>query len=469
MIKVAFQVLVILFFLSSQAQDSLKVMPVKDFVQLVREHHPMMQQADLMQEYARREVGVARGNFDPKYDFDFTRKVFKGTTYYDYLDHGLKIPTWIGADIKAGFEKNSGVFVNPTNFTPPSGLLYFGVDIPIGKGLWMDERRALVRQAQAAAQLTEGERRKLQIKFMSSAIKDYLDWALLFQRVQLLDESIRLAEIRKQGICERVIQGDLPSIDSVEAITLLNDRLNEWTLLKNALDMQRNKMELYLWSPDGLPLELESRVVPQAVSSVVQEPNTVVLRDSIKEQHPEIIKLRAKVSHYKIEQAWRRNEVLPGVIFSARYLNTPDHSFRNDFNYAYTQNNYKIMVGLAQPLFIRKEINKMKLSAVKYAMAQNDLTMAARELNTEFENALLGMKTWETYQSRQTQNAALLRQLLDGEQSRFQNGESTVFLINSRETKWLEGASKQLESKVKYEKALLEVYTSAGVFPALVP
>jgi outer membrane protein TolC len=450
---------------SSIAQDSLSVLGLKEFLILVQNNHPIIKQTDLMGEGAQREIGVTRGNFDPKYDFDYTRKVFKGTTYFDYLDNGLKIPTWIGADLKAGFEKNSGLFVNPTNFTPPSGLLYFGVDVPIGKGLWMDERRALVRQAQAAAQMTDGERRKLQLKLMSSAIKDYLDWSLLYERQKLLISSVKLAEVRMEGIRQRVIQGDLPSIDSVEAMTVLNDRRNELVLNENNLVLQKNSVELYLWSPEGLPLEMEDIMVPSFQSDVLVLPNPNTFRDSVQVQHPEIIKLRAKVAHFKIEQSLRRNELLPGIVFSAKYLNTPDHSFRNDLNYSYLQDNYKIQLALVQPLFIRKEVNKMKLSGIKLSMVENELSLASRELNNDLDNAFISVNTWSVYKQRQRQNSNLLKQLFEGEQERFVSGESTVFLVNSRESKWLEGASKDLEAQVKYEKAILDVYLGAGVFP----
>ena len=148
------------------AQDSTKVLSSDQFMQMVLQNHPVVKQYALLTESAKMEVRMARGKFDPEFDLDYNNKVFKGTNYYGYTDAGLKVPLWFGPDLKLGYENNTGEYINNSDYTPPGGLSYLGIHIPLSAELIMDERRAIVRQAQIGQKITEAERVKLINKFI---------------------------------------------------------------------------------------------------------------------------------------------------------------------------------------------------------------------------------------------------------------------------------------------------------------
>ena len=53
--------------------------------------------------------------------------------------------------------------------------------------------------------------------------------------------------------------------------------------------------------------------------------------------------------------------------------------------------------------------------------------------------------------------------LLSAELLNFQTGESSLFLVNTRETKLIEARAKLLELQVKYQKAKINLLWAAGV------
>jgi len=65
-------------------------------------------------------------------------------------------------------------------------------------------------------------------------------------------------------------------------------------------------------------------------------------------------------------------------------------------------------------------------------------------------------------QERMVANALTLR---NGEQTRFENGESSLFLINSREAKLLDAQVKLYSLRTKYAKARTTLYWAAGEIP----
>jgi outer membrane protein TolC len=64
--------------------------------------------------------------------------------------------------------------------------------------------------------------------------------------------------------------------------------------------------------------------------------------------------------------------------------------------------------------------------------------------------------------SIQNQNYSYCKLLVNAEEQRFKGGESSLFLINSRENKALESYEKLLDVQTKYFKTIAAVKWSAG-------
>jgi hypothetical protein len=108
---------------ASRADISM-IFTLEDFYFHIMENHPVAKQAYLLQGQAKQELRVARGLLDPSINSRLYKKELGGTNYFTLWDNTLRIPVWYGTDIKAGFERNSGVNVNGENYTPSTGLSY---------------------------------------------------------------------------------------------------------------------------------------------------------------------------------------------------------------------------------------------------------------------------------------------------------------------------------------------------------
>lgn len=458
-------VLLFTFVTCVKAEDSLKVFPFKDFYSIILNHHPIAKQALLLNEAAQKELRVARGGFDPKYDFDYVRKEFKGTTYFDYIDNGLKIPLWFGADIKSGFEKNSGLFVNPTNYTPPEGLWYLGMEFPIGQGMIIDERRAVVKQAKLATEISELERIKLINKILLSAAKDYWEWYFQYQRMLQMKYAYSLGEIRYSGIKERIIQGDLASIDSTEALIVVQERWLEFQKALNDFQNAEIMLSNYLWTENGEPLQIVAMSPEEPlINGSMSDSTFTKLSGFALENHPEIIKLRYKIKQLEIDKNLKYNNLLPGISVGLKYLSTPQRNLLADLNSEYVSNNYKITVSLSQPLFLRKERGKYQLAKIKLLHAEYDQRVTNREIGNTLASAYNDVLTYKELIQFQQKVFTNTKILFEGEKARFENGESTLFLVNSRESKMIESKIKVFELRAKLEKAIAQLYWSAGKY-----
>jgi len=169
--------------IADNAADTSRVMTLESFISIVLMNHPVVKQADLLPENARQEIRLARGAFDPKLESSWDVKNFKDTEYYDIFNTTLKVPTWFPVDPKISVDRNRGVFLNPENAIPAGdnfGQVTAGLSLPVGRGLFIDQRRASVQQAEIFGQITDAERIKMINKILLSASKDYWEWYFTF-------------------------------------------------------------------------------------------------------------------------------------------------------------------------------------------------------------------------------------------------------------------------------------------------
>ncbi|MCB2407007.1 TolC family protein [Hymenobacter lucidus] len=452
--------------------DTSQLFTLADLLTYVTLRHPVARQAALLPEKALQEVRLARGAFDPAATSKYYGKTLGGKEYFHDWDSQLRVPLWFGADVKAGYERGVGTYVNPENYTSPAGLSYLGISVPLTQGLLIDERRAAVRQAQALRGLAEAERRSALNKLVLQATKDYWDWTLHFQRQQLLRRNVELADVRLRAIRQRVRLGDLAAIDSVEALTELQNR--QATLVQAQVQWQNATLQLsnYLWDEQQQPRELPATVQPQPLPgptawlALSTDSLTSLLNQAA--QHPELLKSQAKRSQLGIERRLLRNKMLPKLTLDYNVLQagapfqaegTP--SLRG----AYLENNYKLGASFAYPLLLRQERSKLQLNSLKLREIELDLQQDTRAIQTGVRTVAAewqALREQLRLQEQVVQNAERLRQ---GEQARFENGESSVFLLNAREALVVTAQLKLAELQAKYAQTKAQLRWSAGSMP----
>lgn len=457
------------------AQQKGKIFPFKDYYELVLANHPMAKQAFLLSDIAKSEVLMARGTLDAKFEFEITQKFLQdrtqfdsknqGTNYYTYLDNGLKIPLWFGPDLQFGFEDNTGKLVNPTSFTPPGGLAYAGVKIPILQGMVIDERRAAVRQARIMQNIAENEKIKLVNKVLFSASKAYLDWIYEYKRFMFLSESYKFAEIRFEGIKQRALNGDAAFIDTLEALSLFQERLIDLQNVENDLQNAQVVVSTFLWTPQNEPLELDMALIPEVDTTFIKLSDSKIkeIQSVQSTQHPELLKLDGKLRQYEIEVKLARDKLLPNFDIDYKYLTSNISNYTGEISSNYLANNYKVGLTLLQPIFLRKERGKIQLTKIKLNQTQFERNMAAREIANNITQVANDLETYELQIKLQQSLVGYAKALRDAELEKFNVGESSMFLTNSRETKFLETQVKLADLKRKLEKTKFELLYEAGV------
>ena len=425
-----------------------------EFLGYVKKYHPLVKQADLKLNEAQANLMQARGAFDPKIEVDFNEKQFKDNQYYSILNSSFKIPTWYGIELKAGFDNSEGIYVNPENTLPNSGLTSFGISVPVGQGLFINQRMADLRKAKIAQNLNAAERNLQAIEVLYEASVSYANWKRAFEEVKLYENYLVNASNRYKGIEKLISEGDKPAIDSIEAGIVVKTRLLNLEDAKLKLIKAKLELSNYLWLENNVPFELKDDLIPEitlskTIKEVLQinELNPIDLNN-----HPKIKALDAKIAMLKADKKLKANALLPKLDVSYNYLSEP--SYIDNYRFE----DYKIGVNFSFPLFLRKERAGVKLATIKIQDSEFGLQFERKSL----ENKIKSQQQEITSLEKQREYIRKLIQdyntLLNAEDRLFEMGESSLFIINSRENSLVSSQINEIALENRYLNAIIGLF-----------
>ena len=448
-----------------KAQDSLKTLSALQVMEIVKQFHPVAKQADIFVEKAKSDVTIARGMFDPVLKNETAQKTFDGTDYYYYNRPELSIPTWFGVEVSAGLEYLSGNRTDPVETKGQTS--YFGVSVPLAKNLLMDKRRAALQTAKIFRDASAVEKRNMLNNLLLDAMNSYWNWVKQYQVYKILTEALIVNEKRVELIKTAFRLGDRPAIDTIEALT----QLQNIELLKNQawLDYQNTGLELsvFLWLANTTPFNLSLDIVPGdnlQLSNIAAEPIPDLnnLLEAAIKNHPELVIYNYKIDVLTVDKKLKFQELLPSLNFRYNQLGKGYDMLKTVTNPLF-ENNYQYGLSFGIPLRLsqgRGEYRKAKLKITETQLQQKQKQLQLENKVKSYFNELFMLKSQVALQEKALKNYQALQR---GEEIRFQAGESSLFLINARENKTLEALQKLQELKAKYYKTENTLQWSAGL------
>lgn len=447
------------------AQDSLKTLSEKQVMEIVKQFHPITKQADINIEKAKADITTARGMFDPLLSAKLNNKTFAGIEYYDHFQPELIIPAWYGIEINAGLENLSGNRINPEETSGKTS--YAGITVPLAKNLLMDKRRAALQQAKIFRQMSEVEKRTTLNDLLLEAVKTYWQWVQHYQEMKVIADVVTVNEKRFELVKIAFRQGDRPAIDTVEALT----QLQSFRLMLNEaqLDFQNAGLELsvFLWNKNTEPVTLPASVVPDNDWEKIGITNISlpVLEDIVswaKTNHPDLLQYNFKLDALDVEKKLKFQELLPTINFRYNQLGK-GYDILKTTTAPLFENNYRYGISFSIPLRLsegRGEYRKAKWKIRETELQRSQKILMVENKVRSYYNELVTLRKQVSLQQQQYNNYLVLQR---AEETRFFNGESSLFIVNNRENKTLEALQKLRELETKYFKTLNSLYWAGGV------
>ena len=443
------------------AQEDNKILPLQDFIAKVKLHHPLAKVAAITEEKALANIQIAKGAFDPVLDVEINTKTFDGKNYYKYNSGEIKIPLPIG-DFKTGIENNAGQFLNSEVTRGRSS--YAGVEIPLVKNLLIDKRRAALQQARIALNENRQLRNIMMNDLLLDAYLSYNEWAAAYKLYSIFSEYVNVSAARLKLINIGFTNGDRAAMDTTEAYI----QMQSFMLLQNdayiALNTAIFQMDNFLWDKNEVAQQIADNIIPDTLvlSQINIQQSLSYFQVTSNATNPLLLQYKYKIEGLEVERKLKFQNLLPEINAKANLLNRDFNPLKNA-GLPLLENNNRWGIGVKIPLFFRQGRGEYKMA--KLRLQENNLYFVQKIIETEnkikdYYNRVTVLQT----QIATAKSASLnYNALLKNELLRFNNGESSLFLINSRENKVLEIKQKIIELEMKLMKAFYTLNWAAGL------
>ena len=457
-------VLFVALLLTSNVLYSQNTLSISNTFELMNQFHPIAKQAGLKIDLSKATLLSTRGAFDPAFYISNDQKTFDGKNYYFYSNPELKIPTWYGIEIKGGLENNYGDKLSVENTIGKSS--YLGVSVPLLKDLIIDKRRSDLAQSKILVNLTQAERQLVVNDLFLDGASSYWSWAYSHQKQKLFTEVLAKTKNRLEFIKQSFQAGDRAAIDTVEGVlqyqNILNLQTEAWSDLIEAQSLLSN----FLWDKNELPYALNENIQPDsswinvdidaftvpALLSVIEEANQI---------HPKLKMLAFKSDILEIDKLYKTQSLLPTLRVNYNFLNK-GYEFTSPFNSALYQNNYKVGLQFGLPLFLRQARGDLKQAKIKIEQQNLEIGQTRLEIENKIKTYYAALSAFRNQYKINQKSLDNTKRLLDVELERFDIGESSLFLVNNREIKYIEVVLKGYELKTKFFKTLVALNWAKG-------
>lgn len=431
------------------------------FINNIKTNHPLIKRAQNIGEIGNAQLKSARGNYDPTINGNYENKYYNNKNYYSILNSEIKQPIFTSQYLKAGYEYGQGTNISPEETTSSYGLGYLGIEASLLQGLVIDKRRAEVLKAQHYKAINNAEQKQLTNAILFDASVNYAEWLYSQRTVMVFNYFNQLATERFIAVKQLALSGERPSVDTTEASLLAQQRFLDYlsATIENqnkiadvaTANWQSDKADVFslsLKSKDSL-----SKLVNELKLKMVEELNENNINNPLIEQY------YAKQKLLQVEKRYKAELIKPKLDVKYNFLTS---NSVNNFNTQLSTNNYKWGASLSFPLFLRSSIADFKIAQLNLKNTNYELDNKQNELQNKISLTLNSIRIVEQQLKTAASNVAYSKEMVQAEKIKFDNGESSLFLINTRETKWLESELKLIEYQLKYTKNIFSLIYLKG-------
>ena len=451
--------LIVVFILISftvYANAQQKVFSEEELIAVIEKFHPVAKQASIDVKIAKAEILSSRSGFDPIFTNESARKEFGGLTYYDHQLNEIGIPSWYGVDLYVGTERMTGSRLNPEETN--GSITYMGLSIQPLQNLLMDKRRAVLLQAKNFFLLSEVQRRIVVNDLLQDALQTYWNWWEKYYVQKIMLAALSNAEKRFALVKTAFQLGDRPAIDTIEALTQVQSFQIKHAEAYQNLVGAGLQLSAFLWTEDGEQIVLPFDASPPAF----KERKLFTLEEvlSFASAHPELKQYDYRLKGLQIGKQLAFQSLLPE--FKLKY-NQTGYNLSKTVNAPWFNNNYRLGVSISVPLRLSEGRGNYEKAKLKIESTRLDQTNKQVQLITKVKQYYTEWQQTETQLHLQGRLLANTTALQKGEETRFINGESSLFLLNAREQKTIEEEKKLVELKAKAQKLSVSVKWAAGL------
>ncbi len=436
------------------------------FLLQVKSHHPILLLARLKQQSVTAQRLEKQGAFDPSINAGSAFKRYNSSAdlgkVQEVVDSQFSIDflTRYGIRITAGMNLAIGDIKTPVYPTGEGGEYFVDITLPLFRGAGINpesagESKAFLREDQAVFL-----RRQVELLLLPDALNHYWNWVGAKEKLGVENELLEIAQFRTKAVQQKIEKGLLPEITGIEAEREVQRRLGRLYKAERVLQEAAFKLARFLWHEN---LEPASTPVPNQVPGNIPLPVRYT-KERLSQgklqalsNRPELQILNLAKEMAGIDQQLAQNTLLPQIDLFV----TPGYQVGEGA----IEGGGEIVAGISMslPLFQRSSRGQVEQAKIAIENLTVRERQTIREIMLQIADKVSAVNaTFDRYQAAE-QELKLAKQLESGEKSRFEYGDSTLFLVNRRERASGEAKLGLINVLVEYHQAVADFRAATGM------
>ncbi len=419
-----------------------------NFLKELESRNPLFQRATNFKTIGRKQLLMARGGYDPQFNLELKNKFFSSKNYYSYIQGEVKQQLFASQYLKAGYEYGQGVFVNPEFNTPSYGLYYVSFETQLLQGLTFDKQRADILKGKEYQSYFSLERNILVNNLLLEAGSAYAEWSYAYRQLNLYSYYMALAKQRLDAMNDLAKIGERAAADTVEAAIFYQSRLLEYNIAMLEWREKIAQTMTFFYNDYNVNANVDNSFPSDTLDLMFEKVKNKILQilkaDSA--NNPILAQYQIKQNILEIDKRFHREMIKPQLSVNYNLLSSNQTNSIAQFS----TNNYKWGASLSFPLFFRNSTNRFKIASIE--ALNNSMELNFKKLEIDYKTRLLkqNISLLSEQISASIKNVDYSKILLEAEKLKFNVGESSLFLLNTRENRLMEAELKLAEYKLKY-------------------
>jgi len=419
--------------------------------------HPLLDAARRDIDAAAGEQLAADGAFDPLWR---TRvSLFAGGYDYARVDSLIEEPTplW-GASFFFGYRYGRGKIQDYYREleTLRYGEVRAGVQVPLWRNGPIDRRRAAIARAEFGYDIAELGVVASRIDTVRLATIRYVEWVAAGARVEVAQTLLTIAVARDAQVAARVSRGEVPAIERMENERLVLQREAGVVAADRGLVQAALELSLYYRGRDGRPRVPSPARLPTSMPEprALDAASVVRARALAEARRPELQRFEAARQQLEVDRDLADNQAAPAIdlmLFASQDIGPRDTS-DTILNRAHVP---QIEAAVVVEIPILNRVANGRSAAASAGMARVELQreFALDRVRAEVRDAVSALDAARrriALVRREVEVAGLLEA---GERQRFEEGDSTLFVVNLREQATAEARLREVDAVLDWHRA----------------
>lgn len=400
---------------------------------------------------------------------------------------------WNGARVDVAFNNSRISTSNPFSGLNPFTQSTLGINLtqPLLRGRKIDNDRNQIRLRRKQIDVSEADYELRVVAVVTLATQAYWDLVAARQDIEVKKLSVDLARDQYERSKRQIEAGTLAPVELSAAMAELERRQDTYyssigllTEVENNLKgMLAGGRDQSIWNDEVIPVETRSSAPSQT------EDLAATIQGAISKR-PELKNLKLRLETNKFQSDLARNQLLPGANLTAGYTMAGLAGARNPapnpffpgssgqlvppasvggygttLSSLFGQNYTSWQAGLQIDWTARNRAAKETVAQVKLTERTLELQRARTEqaIGAEVRNAMQALRTAEQRIVAAKASTKAAKEKLDSEQRLFETGESTNFLVLTRQNEYADSQRRSLVARLDFNKAIARLEQALGV------